>query len=151
MNPEVRDAIHSSIGSFYDYLKENYSDYEKLWADFLKALDKEYKKIQELPQEQQAEAIGKITGNIMATIIGAKATSAAIKSGKLRLKFKSTEVIPKKTMSNLKIPKKQAGISGKIKYEAKTPVKAITDIGEVKTWADLERYVSTIDRVRFKK
>lgn len=92
-HPELRDAVYSSIGSFYDYLKENHSNYEKLWGDFCKAFEKESKKFQELPSEQQAEAIGKITGNVIATILGAKAMNVAIKSGKLRLKLKTVETI----------------------------------------------------------
>ncbi|NDK19260.1 hypothetical protein GW819_00275 [Candidatus Gracilibacteria bacterium] len=123
--PEIRDVVHSSIGSFYDYLKENHSNYEKLWMDFLQAFDKEFSKLSNLPADQQAEAIGKIAGNIMATIIGAKGMSALVKSGKLRLKFK--------------VP------------EANIPKNTISSIGEVKNWADLEGFINTVDHVRFRE
>jgi len=96
-NPDLRDAVHASIGTFYEYLKENYSDHERLWKDFLQMMDQELEKCRALPPEAQAEAIGKITGNIMATIIGAKGMSALTKSGKLRLKFKSPEIVPEPT------------------------------------------------------
>ncbi len=79
-HPEIRDAVHTSVGNFYDYIKENCDNPNKLWGDFLKAYNKEMDTFQKLPQEQQAEAIGKITGNIMATIIGAKAMNALTKS-----------------------------------------------------------------------
>ncbi|MDD5377364.1 MAG: hypothetical protein PHH16_04615 [Candidatus Gracilibacteria bacterium] len=156
-NPDVRDSIHSSIGSFYDYLKENHSNYDKLWKDFLKALHKELEKVQKLPQEQQAEAIGKITGNLMATIIGAKGMSTLMKSGKLRLKFKAAETPKKfkaaaeevKNPTKSKLRKRTKNTDGT--PETKAPVKTITDIGEVKSWADLESFMSTVDRVRFKE
>lgn len=148
-NSEMQDAVHSSVGSFYDYLKENHSDYDKLWKDFLKALDKEFKKFHNLPSEQQAEAIGKITGNVIATIIGAKTMNVAMKSGKLRLKFKSPESGAFKVVESTGDTKY---ISGKRPNAApKKRLNAVTDIGEVKTWSDLESFVSTIDRVRFKK
>jgi len=92
--PELRNAVCSSIGSFYTYLTENCTNGEKLWRDFCTSLDKELEKFQSLPEEQKAGAIGKITGNVMATILGAKGMSAAIKSGKLRLKFKVPETVP---------------------------------------------------------
>lgn len=160
--PEIRDAVYWSIGSFYDYLKENYSDYDKLWGDFCTTLDKEFKKFEWLPDNQKAEAIGKITGNVMATILGAKGMSAAIKSGKLRLKFKTPEELSTakapKTFKATEVPRNNANsVSKKWKKrknnptETDMPKKNIANIDEVKNWADLESFVNTIDRVRFKE
>ena len=145
--------MHSRIASFYDYLKENCSDHEKLWKDFLMTLEKEYVKIQGLPPEQQAEAIGKITGNVIATILGAKAMNMAIKSGKLRLKFKAPETMSEMSANSRAPMKFRAAEKPKTKTTplSRRQPKAVTNIGEVKNWADLEGFVSTIDRVRFKE
>lgn len=123
----------------------------------MKALDKEFEKLMKLPSEQQSEAIGKITGNVIATLIGAKVTNVAIKSGKLRLKFKVAET-PKKfkvATEEVKDPikstlrKRKKSIDSTL--ETKIPARIITDIREVKNWADLESFMSTVERVRFKE
>ncbi|HBB27211.1 TPA: hypothetical protein DCZ36_01785 [Candidatus Gracilibacteria bacterium] len=158
-NPELRDAVYVSVENFYDYLKENYSDYEKLWGDFLKKFEEGLKEIQGLPEKQQAEAVGKIFGNAIVAILGAKGMNAVIKSGKARLKFKQPETSDQnikfkatgKTESNKSFaPRKQQKRASE-KLETKTPKKIVTAIGEVKNWDDLESFVNTIDRVRFKE
>lgn len=160
--PELRNAVCSSIGSFYTYLTKNCTNRDKLWGDFCTMLDKEIGNFQNLPEEQKAKAIGKITGNIMATILGAKGMSTAIKSGKLRLKFKvPEEIVPvkapkifktaEKTQDSAKSSLKKSKKKVDVTEEVKAPKKTIANIGEVKNWADLESFVSTVDRVRFKE
>ncbi|MDD5197461.1 MAG: hypothetical protein PHN60_01230 [Candidatus Gracilibacteria bacterium] len=158
-NPELRDTVYASVESFYDYLKENYSDYEKLWGDFLKKFEEGLKEIQGLPEKQQAEAVGKIFGNAIVAILGAKGMNAVIKSGKARLKFKQPETSDQnikfkatgKTESSKDFTSKKQRKRASEKLETKTPKKIITAIGEVKNWDDLESFVNTIDRVRFKE
>lgn len=121
------------------------------------------KKFDNLPAEEKAEAIGKITGNVMMTILGAKGMSSAIKSGKLRLKFKVLEETPTiktpevyktstqiNNRNSIQAPKKRPKNTKNID-EAKPSKKTITDIDQVKDWSDLESFIDTIDHVRFKE
>lgn len=89
--------------------------------------------------------------------------NVAIKSGKLRLKFKVPEIptnsikaplkfkATESTKNNTKFSTKKRSKTGDTKEEAKTPAKTIADIEKVKNWEDLDSFMSTIDRVRFKE
>lgn len=125
--PEVRDAVMKSGGEAGRYIKENCTEPKKVWDDFTRLFAKEMEKIRWLPAEEQAKLIGKITGNIIGTLMGAKAGKSFFHSNTLRIKYKA----PKIGEGWVSIARKK--------------------ISDAKTWNELYESVEQIDHIRFRE
>lgn len=124
--PEVRAALSESAGRAFEFCKKNSTDPQKFIDLFKETMNKEIERVKALPPAEQANYIGQLTGTLVATLAGAKASKDLLSSNALRIR---------------KIASSADDVA------AKTVIKEIT---HVRTWDDLQSYVKTIDRVRMR-
>lgn len=91
-HPEYKDKVNTQAQQLYEYLKK-----EGMWEVKEKAVtlfNQEIERISKLPQEQQAKAIGNITGNIIGMLLVMKAGTVAVeKIGKISKQTKRGEIL----------------------------------------------------------
>ena len=91
-HPEYKDKVNAQAQKLYGYLKK-----EGMWWVQEKAVvlfNQEIERISKLPQEQQAKAIGNITGNIIGMLLVMKAGTVAVeKIGKISKQTKRGEIL----------------------------------------------------------
>jgi hypothetical protein len=71
INPEYKKRIDEQAGKLYDWVNKEWMTW--IWDQIEKLIEQEMKRISKLPQEEQAEAIGNIAGNIISLLTAIKA------------------------------------------------------------------------------
>lgn len=121
---DYRAGVNQQTKEVYEQLTTKFSVHELKKIDVAtvkKALEQEMNRIKNLPPEEQAHMIGKLTGIIIGTIAGSMGAKALVQSNTLRTALKPLA----------------EGV-------------AKIDIPYVKTWKELYAGLDQIDHIRFR-
>ncbi len=143
---KYRNTINEEIKKVYDYAESNYistNGMSKIWADIWKVttiIQQELYRIMNLPGEQQAEAIGKLSWTIIGMLGGVKAAQAL---GKVAVKWAQKVEQATRIGERVSTGSERAARIAKLKMQA-IAAKTIAQASNIILWGLAENALTAV-------